>query len=133
MKTKIFRNLLIGMAVMSGMCGCSATQCIGMRKNILTGYALNELPRVETHYLQTQEDFDGFNEILENRNGNIIIEISDGIVLDGNGNGRDDGGYYIHYDASRFGAGESVRTMCIYDPNTAYIDDIVYRADFLID
>lgn len=132
MKAKIFRNLLIGMAAVANTCGCSTTQCDGT-PNTFSGHVLNELPKVETHHIQNQEEFDKFNDILENRNGNIIIEISDGIVLDNDGNGRDDGGYYIHYDNSRFNAGESVRTLCIYDPNTTYIDDIVYRADFLID
>ena len=131
MAKKIFRNLLIGIAVASSLCACSTTQCAETGKSVFAGRTLSELSRIETHYLKTQEDFEGFNEILENRNW-IVVEISNGTVLDDDGNGVDDGGFYICYDNTRFAPGERVRTMCIYNPDTNYIDDIIYRADFLI-
>lgn len=132
MTKKIFRNLLIGIAVVVSVCACSTTQYAGIGKSTFSGHALSELSKIETYYLQTQEDFNEFNEILESRNW-IVVEISNGTVLDDDGNGVDDGGFYICYDNTKFAPGEHVRTMCIYNPDTNYIDDIIYRADFLIE
>ena len=74
------------------------------------------------------------NEILEKRNGKIVIEIVDGVVVDGNGNGVDSEGNYISYEAiGKVYPGTQVRSYLIYNPCTNYIDDIIERFDYILD
>ena len=86
---------------------------------------------IEIYYIRTQADFDRLTEVLENRNGKIIIEISKGIVLDDNGNGTDCLGNYIRYE-NEFSTGDRVQSIFVYSPENNAIDDIVYRYDYLI-
>ena len=83
-------------------------------------------------YVGSDSDHDKLLDKLENRNGKIIIEVSNGTVLDNNGNGQDTCGYYVKYDSSRFSAGDEVQSVFVYNPDTNYIDDIIYRIDTLI-
>ena len=83
-------------------------------------------------YVGSDSDHDKLLDKLENRNGKIIIEVSNGTVLDNNGNGQDTCGYYVKYDSSRFSAGDEVQSIFVYNPDTNYIDDIIYRIDTLI-
>ena len=83
-------------------------------------------------YVGSDSDHDKLLDTLENRNGKIIIEVSNGTVLDNNGNGQDTCGYYVKYDSSRFSAGDKVQSVFVYNPDTNYIDDIIYRIDTLI-
>ena len=83
-------------------------------------------------YVGSDSDHDKLLDKLENRNGKIIIEVSNGTVLDNNGNGQDTCGYYVKYDSSRFSAGDEVQSVFVYNPETNYIDDIIYRIDTLI-
>ena len=62
----------------------------------------------------------------------IIIEVIEGTVLDSEGNGIDTCGYYVKYDTKKFSEGDKVQTVLIYNPDTNYIDDILYRIDTLI-
>ena len=101
-----------------------------------TDYYL-EIPRkpdgmTEIFYVGSDSDHDKLLDKLENRNGKIIIEVSNGTVLDNNGNGQDTCGYYVKYDSSRFSAGDEVQSVFVYNPDTNYIDDIIYRIDTLI-
>lgn len=104
-----------------------------------TGYYL-EIPEIpqesdnltEVFYISSESDHEKLLDALENRNGKIIIEVSSGTVLDDEGHGRDICGYYIKYDSSRFSAGDQVQSVFVYNPDTNYIDDIVSRADTLI-
>lgn len=101
-----------------------------------TGYYL-EIPEesdslTEIFYICSEGDHKRLLDALENRNGKIIIEVSSGTVLDNEGNGKDSCGYYIKYDSSRFFAGDQVQSVFVYNPDTNYIDDIVSRADTLI-
>ena len=62
-----------------------------------TGYYL-EVPQrqegmTEIYYIFTQEDLECLSHALENRNEKIIIEVSNGTVLDSEGNGIDTLGY----------------------------------------
>ena len=86
----------------------------------------------EVYYIQNTEDFNALTPILENRNGKIIIEVIEGTVLDSEGNGIDTCGYYVKYDTKKFSEGDKVQTVLIYNPDTNYIDDILYRIDTLI-
>lgn len=104
-----------------------------------TGYYL-EIPEIpqesdnltEVFYISSESDHEKLLDALENRNGKIVIEVSNGTVLDNEGNGQDICGYYIKYDSSRFSAGDQVQSVFVYNPETNYIDDIVSRADTLI-
>ncbi len=62
-----------------------------------TGYYL-EVPQrqdgmTEIYYIFTQEDLECLSHALENRNEKIIIKVSNGTVLDSEGNGIDTLGY----------------------------------------
>ena len=101
-----------------------------------TGYYL-EIPQeseslTEVFYICSESDHEKLLEALENRDGKIVVEVSNGTVLDDEGNGQDICGYYIKYDSSRFSAGDQVQSVFVYNPGTNYIDDIVSRTDTLI-
>lgn len=101
-----------------------------------TGYYF-EIPQesdslTEIFYIGSDSDHAKLLETLENRNGKIIIEVSNGTVLNNEGNGQDICGYYIKYDSNRFSAGDQVQSVFVYNPGTNYIDDIVSRTDTLI-
>ena len=102
-----------------------------------TGYYLEaeniQSGRTQLYYTLTQEDFDALTPILENRNGKIIIEVSNGTVSDSEGNGTDDCGYYRHYDSEKFSPGDYVQSVFVYNPDTNSTDDILYRVDTLIE
>jgi hypothetical protein len=88
------------------------------------------LDSVEIYQIANREEFNLFLTELENRNGKVIIEISSGTVLDGQGNGVDNCGYYRHYYI--FSAGDKIQTMFVYNPYTDYRDDIQYRVDTVV-
>lgn len=101
-----------------------------------TGYYL-DIPQesnslTEVFYIGSDSDHEKLLDALETRNDKIVIEVSSGTVLDDEGNGQDICGYYIKYDSSRFSAGDQVQSVFVYNPETNYIDDIVSRADTLI-
>lgn len=101
-----------------------------------TGYYL-EIPQeseslTEVFYICSESDHEKLLEALENRDGKIVVEVSNGTVLDDEGNGQDICGYYIKYDSSRFSAGDQVQSVFVYNPETNYMDDIVSRTDTLI-
>ena len=75
-----------------------------------TGYYL-EIPQesdslTEVFYIGSESDHEKLLDVLENRNGKIVIEISTGTVLDTDGNGQDISGYYRKYESSRFSVGD---------------------------
>lgn len=92
-------------------------------------------------------------EILENRNGDLIIEKLYGMVIDDEGNGkilegqqdfvkahnRDYNGiaehnYYICYQGIEgVKKGDIILTYCIYNTDNNYIDDIIARFDYIMD
>jgi hypothetical protein len=74
-------------------------------------------------------------EILESRNGDIIIERVIGIVTDAeNGNGCELNGNYISYKSvSEIKNGDVICTYLVYNPNTNCIDDIAARYDYVME
>ena len=104
-----------------------------------TGYYL-EIPEIpqesdnltEVFYISSESDHEKLLDALENRDWKIVIEVSNGTVLDNEGNGQDICGYYIKYDSERFSAGNEVQSVFVYKPETNYIDDIISRTDILI-
>lgn len=84
------------------------------------------------YHITTEKEYDTLFDALENRNGRIIIQISYGSVLDIDGNGADTLGYYRHYDKERFAEGDRIQSVFIYNPDTNFTDDILYRIDALM-
>ena len=97
------------------------------------GHSLHGWDNTEIYFTRTQKDYDAMTEILENRNGNIIIEVIQATVLDDEGNGSDQFGFYVKYDSKRFAKGDKVQSVFVYNPETNYVDDILYRVDSLIE
>lgn len=77
-------------------------------------------------------------EILENRGSDIIIEKIIGLCLDSEGNGRIVNTANPEYDYISYRSvpgvyqGDLVLTICIYQPNNAYVDDVVARFDYVL-
>lgn len=75
-------------------------------------------------------------DILGNRDGAIIIERCIGKVADENGNGYvlelpDE---YISYaSVENANPGDVVLTYFVYNPDTNYVDDIMYRYDYILE
>ncbi|MBC5745196.1 hypothetical protein FMM74_016865 [Lachnospiraceae bacterium MD308] len=87
----------------------------------------------EVYFTRTKNDYDAMTEILKNRNGKIIIEVIEAIVLDNDGNGSDQFGFYVKYDSKQFSKGDKVQSVFVYNPDSNYIDDILYRVDTLVE
>lgn len=96
-------------------------------------YNLHGWDNTEVYFTRTKNDYDAMTEILENRNGKIIIEVIEATVLDDYGNGSDQFGFYVKYDARRFSKGDKVQSVFVYNPDSNYIDDILYRVDSLLE
>lgn len=78
-------------------------------------------------------------EMLENRNGKVIIERCYGVVIDaGNGAGKvlnpcDEDFDYISYSRCEgIREGTLMMTYLVYDPDTNYFDDIMERYDCVV-
>lgn len=88
--------------------------------------------KTRTYRITTEKDYEKLWQDLGHRNGKIIIEISNGIVTDNKGNGKDDLGYYRGYDKKKFHKGDKVQSVFVYNPDNNYEDDIISRTDTLI-
>lgn len=67
-------------------------------------------------------------KMLTSRKGKTLyIEIIDGKQINRRGDGITTGGYYIRYHGFR--KGDHIRSYCVYNPYTNYIDDVVERYD----
>lgn len=71
-------------------------------------------------------------EALQHRDGKIIIEVVTGTVTGENGDGQIDYQGYIKYHGD-LAVGTRVESVMIYNPDNNYIDDIMYRADTIIE
>lgn len=122
------------MGSMLGNIVSSITDNITVSNEALTAdYSLQGWDNTEIYFTRTKNDYDAMTEILENRNGKIIIEVIQATVLDDEGNGSDQFGFYVKYDSSRFAKGDKVQSVFVYNPETNYVDDILYRVDSLIE
>ena len=66
---------------------------------------------VQIYQAKTKEEYDRLTHIIENRNGKIIIEVVNTTVLDDEGNGSDQFGFYVKYDSERFHKGDKVQSI----------------------
>ena len=76
-----------------------------------------------------------YNKLTKRRLTKIIyVSIDDGFVMNKNFDGLTTDGFYISYrridDTLR--KGNHIRTYCVYNPRTAYFDDICFRTDRVI-
>lgn len=76
-------------------------------------------------------------EMLESRNGKLIIERAIGVVTDaetGAGHMIDNANEYISYSCVKgIKSGNVMCTYFVYNPDNNYYDDIVSRFDYVID
>lgn len=122
------------MGSMLGNIVSSITDSITVSNEVIAaGHSLHGWDNTEIYFTRTQKDYDAMTEILENRNGKIIIEVIEATVLDDEGNGSDQFGFYVKYDSKRFSKGDRVQSVFVYNPETNYVDDILYRVDSLIE
>lgn len=139
-------TVLTATTIVSSTVSCNSTICSSITSNNITSNSMidnkqiqdiDEITEikgsVQIYHIKTDEDFNRLTPVIENRNGKIIIEVSSGTVMDDNGNGIDICGYYRHYDTERFSKGNQVQSIFIYNPDTNYVDDIIYRMDTLIE
>lgn len=122
------------MGSMLGNIVSSITDSITVSNEVMAaGHSLHGWDNTEIYFTRTQKDYDAMTDVLENRNGKIIIEVIEATVLDDEGNGSDQFGFYVKYDSKRFSKGDKVQSVFVYNPDTNYIDDILYRVDSLIE
>lgn len=95
------------------------------------GKVLDKMEHIDVYHTQSFEDYNRLTPILENRNGKMIVEVIEATVLDDEGNGCDKFGFYVKYDVDQFSKGDKVKSIFVYNPDTNYIDDILYRWDTL--
>ena len=60
-------------------------------------------------------------EILENRNGKIIIEVIETTVLDNDGNASDAFGFYVKYESGKYRKGDRVQTVFVYSKRQIFL------------
>lgn len=97
MKSKMIKMMMGTLCVMS-MIGKPVTLSNGINESRETTEQSKAETgaddRVKIFYTDSTEQFDRCTEALENRNGEIIVEVVHGTVLNDEGNGQLDSGYY---------------------------------------
>lgn len=93
---------------------------------------INKWDNTEVYFTRTKEDYNKMTDILENRNGKIIIEVIETTVLDNDGNASDAFGFYVKYESGKYRKGDKVQSVIVHNPDSNYPDDILYRLDSLI-
>jgi hypothetical protein len=93
-------------------------------------------PRENKLHIIESSDLTG--EILQNRNGDIIIEVIIGMVTSDEGDGEilnchNPKYNYISYrDVEGACKGNIILSYVIYNPENNYVDDILYRFDYIV-
>lgn len=89
----------------------------------------------EFDFLQEYETEELTADILNNRNGNIVIEKCIGRVTSENGDGKilNGEGYISYTGVSGAKKGNVILTYFVYSPDSNFEDDIISRFDYIID
>lgn len=88
----------------------------------------------EIYYINTIEDYNRSTEAVLHRDGKIIIEVVQAVVVSDNGDARITAdGSYIKYSADDVQTGDTMETVLVYNPSNNYIDDVMYRADTFLE
>lgn len=114
------------------MCGIVCGMMITSSSMVTTDTAKTTGFETETYYIKSQADYERSADAIAHRDGKIIIQIVQGTVISDNGDGELDTGGYIKYDAD-LKQGGRVETVLVYNPATNFDDDVMYRADTLIE
>ena len=114
------------------MCGIVCGMMITSSSMTTTGTATTTGFETETYYVKSQADYKRSADAIAHRDGKIIIQVVQGTVISDNGDGELDTGGYIKYDAV-LKQGDRVETVLVYNPATNFDDDVMYRADTLVE
>lgn len=114
------------------MCGVVCGMMITSSSMVTTDTVKTTGFETETYYVKSQADYERSADAITHRNGKIIIQIVQGTVISDNGDGELDTGGYIKYDAD-LKQGDRIETVLVYNPATNFDDDVMYRADTLIE
>ena len=143
MKNRVIKAMMITITSMMMITGCNNT--VTNSKDNVTS---KDIQRTETdvelsldtfkdfqteiYYIDSKEESDKCYDALEHRDGKIIIEVVTGTVTNENGDGQIDYQGYIKYHGD-LPVGTKVETMMVYNPANNYTDDVMYRADTIIE
>jgi 3'-phosphoadenosine 5'-phosphosulfate sulfotransferase (PAPS reductase)/FAD synthetase len=122
-KSTFILGILLGICILAS---CSIqTEDIAEQENVMENDR-----EIKVFYTNTTEELDSMYNFLENRNGALVIEISNGTVVDTEtGEGITDSGYYIHYPENKYNNGDRILSIFIYNPLNNSTDDIIKRID----
>lgn len=143
MKNRIVKAMMISATMMMMLTGCKGTtknsDNIAKSNDVQSIETSLELPQnmtddfqTEIYYIDSQEKSDKCYEALQHRDGKIVVEVVTGTVTGENGDGQIDYQGYIKYHDD-LAIGTRIESVMIYNPNNNYIDDIMYRADTIIE
>ena len=142
MKNRIVKAMMIS-ATMMMVTGCKDTtknsEDTAKSNDVQSIETSVELPQnmtdgfqTEIYYIDSQEESDKCYEALQHRKGKIVVEVVTGTVIGENGHGQIDYQGYIKYHGD-LAVGTRIVSVMIYNPDNNYIDDIIYRADTIIE
>lgn len=142
MKNRIVKAMMISITMMM-VTGCKDTiknsDNTAKSNDVKSIETSVELPQnmtddfqTEIYYIDSQEESDKCYEALQHRKGKIIIEVVTGTVTGENDDGQIDYQGYIKYHGG-LAVGTWIESVMIYNPDNNYIDDIMYRADTIIE
>ena len=114
------------------MCGIVCGMMITSSNMITTDTTKTTGFETETYYVKSQADYERSADAIIHRDGKIIIQVVQGTVISDNGDGELDTGGYIKYDDD-LKQGDRVETVLVYNPATNFDDDVMYRADTLVE
>lgn len=114
------------------MCGVVCGMMITSSSMVTTDTVKTTGFETETYFIKSQADYERSADAITHKDGKIIIQIVQGTVISDNGDGELDTGGYIKYDAD-LKQGDRVETVLVYNPATNFDDDVMYRADTLIE
>lgn len=111
------------------------TRTDSMTDNVITETTdnMNAWDNTKVYFIRTKEDYDAMTDVLKNRNGKIIIEVIEAMVLDDDGNSSDPFGFYVKFENGKYRKGDRVQTVLVYNPDSNFSDDILYTIDTLIE
>lgn len=142
MKNRTIRAMITLLAT-ALLVGCNSmtvgeqteTRTDSITDNVITETTdnVNAWDNTEIYFTRTKEDYDAMTDVLENRNGKIIIEVIEATVLDDDGNSSDPFGFYVKFENGKYREGDRVQTVLIYNPDSNFFDDIMYTLDTLIE
>ena len=133
MKSKIVKMITATLCIVS-MMGRPVVlnECKEINETRATDQSKTEIStdQIEIFCTDDIEQFDACTKALENRNGEIIVEVVHGTVLDDEGNGQLDSGYYIKYHTGK--KGDRIESIFVYNADSTALDDVEYRQDTVL-